>query len=280
MPLQSMNKVFKRIGKKIYSFFVRDIIPLIGRIFRHRNKFINVIYYHDIVRDNGYSFMRTNHKVFERQMEWLVREGYETLRFDDIEESNVRYKKKRIIIAFDDGWRSNYSEIFNYMKQRGLKYNVFLTIGEIGENPEYLTWEMVKEMHDSGLVGFGAHTFSHPSMADLSLIDYKQEVNVADEIFNQKLGYYPLDFCYPFGYYTEESNLHLEKESSYKRIYTSKKMYSYEQSGKLILGRNGISNDDSMRVFRNKVDGDMNVLKLFEDRIFKPMLQLYHKIKN
>ncbi len=125
--------------------------PLIGRMMLQNNIYVNVIYYHDIVRDKGYSFMRTNIGVFKHQMEWLAKNGYETLRFDDLNVDTLRFKKKRVLIAFDDGWRSNYTEIFEYMKSLGLQYNIFLTMGEINNNPEYLTWDMVREMHDSGL---------------------------------------------------------------------------------------------------------------------------------
>ena len=224
----------------------------------HRNKFINVFYYHDIVRDNGYSFMRTNIDVFKHQMEWLVSKGYETLRFDDLNEETLMFKKKKVLIAFDDGWRSNYTEIFEYMKSQGLKYNIFLTMGEINNNPEYLTWNMVREMHESGLCGFGAHTYTHPDMSDLNKICIDKEVNQADKLFEKELGYQPIDFCYPFGYYSEESNLGLEVKSQYQRIYTSQNLFSYSQNGRIVMGRNGISTDDSEAEFQNKVKGYEN----------------------
>lgn len=267
------------VGGKLLSFNKYYIVPFLGKIFICRNKYVNVIYYHDIVQNEGYSFMRTNIEVFKQHMEWLVMKGYDTLRFDDLDNEHISFNKKRVLIAFDDGWRSNYSEIFDYMRQRGLKYNVFLTVGEIGVNPDYMTWDMVREMHESGLCGFGAHTFTHPSMANLENISFQHEVNEANILFAHELGYHPEDFCYPFGYYSEDSNLRLEKESPYKRIYTSKKMYSYEENGRIVFGRNGISTDDSIGIFRKRVKGYMNFLKVYEDIFYNPILSLYHKIR-
>ena len=249
--MKQLVHFFKRL-------FYRIFCPIIGRLMLHRNKFINVFYYHDIVRDNGYSFMRTNIDVFKHQMEWLVSKGYETLRFDDLNEETLMFKKKKVLIAFDDGWRSNYTEIFEYMKSQGLKYNIFLTMGEINNNPEYLTWNMVREMHESGLCGFGAHTYTHPDMSDLNKICIDKEVNQADKLFEKELGYQPIDFCYPFGYYSEESNLGLEVKSQYQRIYTSQNLFSYSQNGRIVMGRNGISTDDSEAEFQNKVKGYEN----------------------
>ena len=258
-----MNQIIHFSKRLFYSIFC----PIIGRLMLHRNKFINVFCYHDIVRDNGYSFMRTNINVFKHQMEWLVKNGYETLRFDDLNVDTLRFKKKRVLIAFDDGWRSNYSEIFEYMKGLGLKYNIFLTMGEINNNPEYLTWDMVREMHKSGLCGFGAHSFTHPDMSDLHKIDIEKEVNQADKLFEKELGYQPIDFCYPFGYYSEESNLGLEIKSQYQRIYTSQNLFSYKQNGRIVMGRNAISTVDSDAVFHNKVKGYENAFYSFRRKV-------------
>lgn len=245
---------------KLKTFIFRNIIPFVGKCCQKKNQFCNVIYYHDVVRGPGETYMRTNIDVFKRQMSYIAENGYETLRFDNLEsEEKLKFGKKKILIAFDDGWLSNYVEIFDFMKQLGLKYNVFLAMGKIGQDPDYLDWDKVREMYESGLVGFGAHTHTHPDMSDLSKIDFELEINHADELFEKKLGFAPMDFCYPFGYYSEESNHVLEQKSGYKRIYTSRMMYSYEENGKIVFGRNGINNDWPFKVFKHSLDGHYNV---------------------
>ena len=235
------------------------IFPLLGRILMWKNKYINVIYYHDIVKGPNEGCMRMNIDLFKKQMNYIADNRYETLRFDELEdEKQVSFKKKIILITFDDGWLSNYSEIFDFMKQKGIKYNVFLTIKEIGTNPEYLTWDMVREMHDSGLCGFGAHTYSHPDMSDLTKIDFDVEINKADAIFERELGYRPMDFCYPFGYYSDDSNKTLLSKSSYKRIYTSKQFFSFKAEDKFIMGRNPINSNRSYSEFIEEVKGHYN----------------------
>ena len=154
-------------------FIFRNVIPALGCLLVGKNKYCNVIYYHDIVSGKGETFMRTNIDIFHSHMEYIAANGFETLRFDDLEKpGNLAFGKKKVIIAFDDGWKSNYSLIFDFMKSLGIRYNVFLTMGKIGVDEDYLTWDMVRKMHESGLVGFGAHTFTHPNMADLSAVDY------------------------------------------------------------------------------------------------------------
>lgn len=235
------------------------IIPFIGMLNNRNNKFVNIIYYHDIVKGNGNSFQQTNIELFKRQMEYIAKKGYKTLRFDDLNDDTIRFDSKSIVIAFDDGWASNYFEIYNFMKSLGLKYNIYLAVDMIGSNPNYLTWDIVRIMHQDGNVGFGVHTFNHVDVSDLSKIDPSVEFDLANSIFKKELGYEPLDFCYPYGSYSEASNEYLIKNSGYTRIYTSEMMYSYSKNGKIIFGRNGINNDDPMNVFRAKLKAHMNV---------------------
>ena len=245
------------IKKIIYQYG----IPCIGKLCHSKNKYINVIYYHDIVQGKGSTFQQTNIDIFKRQMEYIAKKGYKTLRFDDLNEETLKYDSKTILIVFDDGWKSNYSEIYEFMKSLGLKYSIYLAVKEIGVNSDYLTWEQVKQMHNEGMVGFGAHTYTHPNMSDINKINTNVEFDKADAIFREYLGYQPLDFCYPFGYYSEESNDYIIRNTPYTRIYTSRMMYSYRQTGKIIFGRNGINNDETFGVFKAKLKGYYNVWK-------------------
>jgi len=246
------------IKKAIYHY----LIPFVGRLNVGKNKFVNVIYYHDIVQREGQSFMRTNINLFKRQMEYIVKNGYKTLRFDELNNvDDIKFDKKKVVIAFDDGWLSNYTEIFDYMKSLDIKYNVYLVIGEIGKNPDYLSWDLVRKMQQSGVVGFGVHTYTHPHLADMSSIDPALEFTKANDVFKNELGYEPSDFCYPYGSYSEKTNEYLSTKTNYQRIYTSSMMYSYEKNGRIIFGRNGISNDESFGVFKAKLNGFFNIWK-------------------
>ena len=125
-------------------------------------------------------------------------------------------------------------------------------------------------MHNSGLCGFGAHTFNHVDMSDISKIDTDTEIYKANEFFKKELGYYPVDFCYPFGYYSEDSNKWLTNNTSYQRIYTSAPFFSYKQKNSYIMARQGISDDDTEKQFRDKLNGYQN--------IYKPFFDVYYKI--
>ena len=88
----------------------------------NKNKYINVIYYHDIVKGSGYASQQTNIDLFKKQMQYIKDNGYKTFTFDELDsDDNVKYNTKSVLITFDDGWRSNYTEIFDFMKEIGIK---------------------------------------------------------------------------------------------------------------------------------------------------------------
>lgn len=247
------------IKKIIYT----QLIPFVGRIYKKRNRYINVIYYHDIVKTQGQSFMKTNIEIFKKQMKYLSRKGYKTYTFDELNKvkENQRFSSNSVLITFDDGWKSNYSEIMNLMLDLGLKYNVFLEVGKIGKDPKYLTWSEVRSMYKTGMVGFGAHTYSHPNMSKTTNYDFNKEILEANATIEQELGLKPTDFCFPFGAYGEESLREIVESGQYDRVYTSDLAYSYPMGNVTVMGRNGISNDESISVFRNKTAGYYNIFK-------------------
>ena len=243
----------------IKKFVYDNVVPMVGSLMKGKNKYINVIYYHDIVAGEGNGAQQTNVEMFKKQMEYIAEKGYKTITFDDIENGeDISFKDKYVLITFDDGWRSNYSEIFDFMKEKNIKYNIFLAVGEISNNPDYLTWEQVRDMHNSGLVGFGAHTYSHVSMKDIDEVDTQKEIEEANNIIFNEIGFYPIDFCYPYGQFTEDSNTFLLENTKYKRIYTSEHDFSYNVGEKIVFGRSSINSAESFKTFVNKLNGKYN----------------------
>lgn len=236
------------------------LIPVIGHVFVGRNKYVNVIYYHDIVTSQGDACMEMNIEVFKSQMRYIAERNIETLRFDDMgSDGGEQFNRDKVLIVFDDGFKSNYYEIFDFLKELDIKYNIFLVSGMTGVDPRMLTWDEARIMHESGLVGFGAHTYTHPDMSHLENFDLAHEIIDANKVFEKELGFTPRDFCFPYGAYSEETLQTVIDCHVYRRIYSSKMMYSYPQDDVLVMGRTPISNDDSINVFENKLRGYYNI---------------------
>lgn len=241
-----------------------NIVPVIGTFYPKKLEF-PVIYYHDIVEDKGFSLQQTNYHVFKKQMEYLARNNYKTLLFSEVEEfmksTNV-IKDKYVLITFDDGYRSNYLHAFSIMKDLNLKFNIFINTKMIEENDSnYMTIDMVKEMYNSGIVEFGSHTHSHIDSKSVTEDQLIKEINLCNEKIFDWLGYNTNDFCYPYGFYTKETNELLSKY--YSRIYTSDCKPLERKEDAIIRGRIGISTDDSIADFKNKLSGKYDVMYLY-----------------
>lgn len=246
------------------------LIPLIGKINNYRNKYINVIYYHDIVPSKGQTYMRTPFDIFKRQMEFIFSKKIPTYTFEELDnEFCKRSNSKGVLITFDDGWVSNYTMIFDMMKSLGLKYNIFLAVGKIGNDPEYLTWDQVRKMKGSGIVGFGAHTYNHVNMSSCNGINMTHEIHDANRKIEEETGIIVKDFCFPYGAYSMGSIDAIIAENAYDRIYTSDLNYSYPQKGTIIFGRNGISCAESDNVFKNKLYGYFNIFSKLTKKLRK-----------
>lgn len=251
-----MNK-YKKI---IYE----NMVPLLGKIFKQK-KLIRCIYYHNIVSDRkGDSFQDVELNKFKEQMLYLRNSGYETLLFKEIEEVQQQNDncKKHILITFDDGFRSNYELVFPLMKKLELKFCIFLRIDKIDNDDDYLTWDMIKEMHGSGLVSFGAHTYSHISSIEINPNNYKREVLSVNRAIQENTGEPVEDFCFPYGYYNDEIIHFLLSKKAYKRLFTSDYRDKQLNEDSWKLGRYGISNNDGIKVFTNKIKGNYDIMYL------------------
>ena len=71
------------------SFIYQDIIPALGQLTIGKNQYINVIYYHDVVKGEGSTYMRINFERFKQQMLLLKKMGYETFVFQKLGDKKI-----------------------------------------------------------------------------------------------------------------------------------------------------------------------------------------------
>lgn len=241
------------------GYMVERAISTFGIFFTRRNE-IPVIYYHDIVQEGSeYSYMRLSISAFKQQMNFLKENGFRPILFSEVTDNFLKGKTdKSILITFDDGYLSNYRIVFPIMEQLSFKFNIFLAAGLIDKNPEFLTWDMVREMSHSNIVEFGAHTYNHLSAFQINQnnfdLEYKEANNIIENFTMKKVD----DFCFPFGHYNKKVLSELHNSKVYKRIYTSDYKKVESVNGCSSIGRAGISARDTINVFNKKISGLYN----------------------
>lgn len=243
-----MKSIIKKILKRLV--FISNIFV--------KSKGIKFIYYHDVVLEGGYGYQKINVGNFTKQMNYLVENGYKTLTFDDLDNNetyNCENNEKNVIIMFDDGWLSNYDIVYPIMQELNLKFNIFLRVGAIGLKGDYITWDMVKEMKNSDLVGFGAHTYNHIDARLINESNVDMEIYKANNIIFRETGLKVKDFCFPYGFYNNKTLDYMDKLNVYRRMYTSDGRRLTRVGNSLIIGRVGIENEDTEKEFKYKLEG-------------------------
>lgn len=176
---------------------------------------IPILMYHQFVEkaeDGGKIKLFVTKKVFQLHLLILKLLGYKTITFKDLEKIGLekRREKKYIIITIDDGYRDNYRILYPVLKKfnmkaviyyiTGVKYNSW-TADSMGEKKfDLMSENEVKELHKSGLIEFGGHTLTHPSMLNLSDEELKKEIEENKKDIERIIGEELVSFAYPYGH--------------------------------------------------------------------------------
>jgi len=179
---------------------------------------------------------------FDTQMKWLSDNAYKTVGFQYLLEP-YKIANKPIIITFDDGYRDAYTNAFPILKKYNFTGVFYIIIDSVGK-PEYLTWEMIKEMKNAGMQ-FGSHTLTHPDLRNISASDLDFQLRKSKEKLDKELGQSTTDFCYPAGKYNEDAITAL-KNIGYKTAVLTSAGVASEESNLLKLPRQRMQNETSI----------------------------------
>jgi peptidoglycan/xylan/chitin deacetylase (PgdA/CDA1 family) len=160
--------------------------------------------YHRIDDKAALSKLSVTPGSFRSHMEFLKRHNYNVVHLADLPDMIGRgnIPHKTIAITFDDGYENNYLNAYPVLKELDLPATIFISPGLIGQD-EYLTWDQVVEMSESGVITIGSHSMTHrhlPSITehrlDIEIFDSKRaiESHIRKEVNT---------FSYPIGGFNE-----------------------------------------------------------------------------
>ena len=120
---------------------------------------VPILMYHDVsYLGKGYS---KTPEIFRRQMQELKDAGFHTVTYGqlvDFVEHGTPLPEKPVVISVDDGYQSNYEYLYPILQELDMKAEIALIGGAIQYSDWGLKWNEVREMADSGLVNFQAHS--------------------------------------------------------------------------------------------------------------------------
>ena len=88
------------------------------------------------------------------------------------------------------------------MKENNIPFILFISTEPVGRNG-YMNWSQIKEIESSDLGTIGHHSHTHKYLIDMTNENFIKDIETASKIFEEKLGYVPSIFSYPFGEYSK-----------------------------------------------------------------------------
>jgi poly-beta-1,6-N-acetyl-D-glucosamine N-deacetylase len=153
------------------------ILVLLVLLFVYSNEGVPVFIFH------------STPKGFETYLKILKGAKAHTYTFSEIFEihnQGLHLQTNSCILTFDDGYVDNFYYAFPLLKRFKLKATIFINTMYIDNDPDYLTWDQIKQMNDSGLVDFELHSHRHmPVFTDNRPIRYASE----EDLKNKELQY-------------------------------------------------------------------------------------------
>ena len=111
-------------------------------------------------------------------------------------------KQKKILLTIDDAFESFYFEAWPLLKKKKVPFILFVSTEPIG-NKGYMNWDQIKEIEKSELGVIGHHSHSHEYLIDKTNEQFISDIEKANDLFLENLGYVPSLFSFPFGEYSK-----------------------------------------------------------------------------
>lgn len=205
-------------------FKMRDLLKAASVLYGHLflppppTEAISILMYHRVVGDLNME-LDLPLGVFSRQMAWLAKSGA-VISYDDAIQAlteGVLEAKLKYVLTFDDAYEDFYTLAWPVLKKYGLPATLFVPtrfidepdqiplaerwIPKAGNKMKPMTWDQLREVAADPLITIGLHTHSHPNLLKLSDEDIAKEITLSSDRLSAELGFSPVHFAYPMGFY-------------------------------------------------------------------------------
>lgn len=227
---------------------------------------VPILTYHNIGYGKGGFFVTPEN--FAKQMEYIKKNGYEVITFDELTGSILdkrKLKRNKVVITFDDGYEDNFKYAYPVLREFDFPATIFLITNLVGEKTkikQFMNWKEIIAMSKNKIT-FGGHTKSHCYLGSITdEISAFEELTGSKKAIEKKIGL-PVDyFCYPGGGFCERAKL-LVVKAGYKAACTTNRGFADFNSDVYELKRIKVTNADSAYPFSfwSKLSGYYNILR-------------------
>ena len=149
--------------------------------------------------------------IFKEQIKIIKSLNYNFYDPGDFKKNfQIPKNEKKILITIDDAFSSFYESAWPYLKNNQIPFILFVSTEAIGKNG-YMNWQQIKEIEKEPNVYIGNHSHSHDYLVNFKKEDFVDDINKANKVLINNLGYNPIFFSYPFGEYSEYIKKYISK---------------------------------------------------------------------
>ena len=204
-----MKKIFFNFFVSFFIFFL-----CFSKFISAQESSAAVFVYH---RFGEKTFPSTNitMRQFKSHINEIKTNNYNVLPITEIVDHIINKKplpEKTIGLTIDDAFKSIYKKAWPVLKAAGLPFTIFVSTGTVSSGSNsYMTWDEIKELSNSG-VTIGHHTVRHLHLVNKSMDIWENEIENANNAFEENLGYIPDIFSYPYGEYSLQIKEFIKKK--------------------------------------------------------------------
>lgn len=207
--------------KKVFLLFCLVITSITLPAMAQDEDSAVIIMYHRF-GESKYPSTNITLEQIDQHIEELKQDKYNIIPLKEVVDAfnnGTKLPPRTIAITIDDGFLSVYEEAWPRFKEADFPVTIFISTEPVSEQFDtMMSWDHVREMEKDPLIDIGHHAHKHDHMSSISVEAAKKDLDTADSIFMNELGYIPDIFAYPFGEYSPELVAAIEARN-YKAIF-------------------------------------------------------------
>lgn len=165
---------------------------------------------------------------------------------------------RAVVLTFDDGHVSNYTEAFPAMAARGIAGTFYVVAGRVGQG-ETLSWGQMREMAAAGME-IGSHTLTHREPSTLTDEELRHELRESKRLLEDGLGQPVVSLSSPTGFFNPRMS-RIAREEGYTSLCFGHYGYVGPESDPFRLNRIAIKRTTSMAELEAILRGDAVVVR-------------------
>lgn len=136
----------------------------------------------------------------DAQLAWLAQTGHTPITLDTLYAIFAKKTSvpKPVVLTFDDGYVDFFINAFPILRKYGFHAVAFIPTGLMSQG-YYLSWSQIRELQQSGLISFEAHTVHHYNLPSLPYNQMLDELRTSKQVLEAQTGATVNFIAYPYG---------------------------------------------------------------------------------